>query len=145
MLQQLQVHRQILFHLVTYYLEPLGGMFERLAYLATLRDPSTGKYRHERLGPAYGEVAVNEAVAKAHEELFERLLETPLAQQETDLRAFLQSRENEREFTPKIVGGIFPRWIPENAPDFLKDLFRSNLNALCELLEDRTPKTPSNT
>jgi hypothetical protein len=145
MLQQLQVHRQILFHLANDYLEPLGGMFERLAYLATLRDPSTGMYHHERLDPAYGETAVNEAVGKAHEELFERILETPLAQLETDLRAFVQSRSPGREAATEHLEDIILAGIPDHAPDFLKDLFRSNLDALRELLEDRTPKDRSGT
>jgi hypothetical protein len=143
MLQQLQIHRLILFHLANDYLEPLGGMFERLAYLAALRDPSTGMYHHERLDPAYGEIAVNEAVGKAHEELFERLLETPLAQQETDLRAFVQSRSPGREVVTEHLEDIILAEIPEHAPDFLRELFRSNLDALRELLEDRTPKARS--
>ncbi len=141
MLQQLQQHRQILFHLATDYLEPLDGMFERIAYLGDLRNPSTGVYRHERLGMAYGEEAVNEAVAKAHEELFERLLETPLTQQETDWRTFLATHLNGRELTTTYFEEAMQAWIPERAPNYLKDLFRSNVDALRELLQERTPTT----
>jgi hypothetical protein len=60
-------------HLVVHYLEPLGSGYGRLAYLAALRDPITGKYAHEKLAAVYGEERVSEALAKCHEEMFEPL------------------------------------------------------------------------
>ena len=145
MLHQLQIHRQIYSNLTVYYLEPLGGIFERLAYLAGLRDPSTGAYHHERLSPVYGEQPVHEALEKSHEELFERLLETPLAQQENDLRAFLQSRPSGSEVQLKFFEDTIQSWIPAEAPTYLKDLFCSNLQALRELLQDDKPTARSST
>ena len=85
MLDELQLHRQILYDLSVHSLEPMGGMYERLAYVANLRDPSTGIYSHERLCAVFGEEGVGQALADCHEELFERLLESPLALQEEDL------------------------------------------------------------
>ena len=89
MLKQLQIHRKILYDLVVHYLEPLNSTYGRLAYLSALRDPGTGKYAHEKLAAVYGDERVSEAIAKCHEEIFERVLEMPLAQQEEDLRIYV--------------------------------------------------------
>ena len=47
--EQLRIHRQILYDLALHYLEPLSGNFPRLAYLASLKNPSTNIYAHDRL------------------------------------------------------------------------------------------------
>jgi hypothetical protein len=100
---------------------------------------------HKRLSTIYGEQPVHEAVEKSHEELFERLLETPLAQQENDLRAFLQSGRSGCEVQLKVFENTIQSWIPARAPTYLKDLFCSNLQALRELLQDDKPTARSNT
>ena len=137
MLHQLHLHRQILFNLTTHYLEPLDGIFERINYLAGLRDPATGVYRHDRLGVVYGEEPVNEALTKSHEELFERLLEMPLARQEQEFVTYLQARSGKNEEALRYFEDTIQSWIPGDAPIYLKDLFCSNLRALCELHSPR--------
>jgi hypothetical protein len=140
MLHQLQLHRQILFNLTTHYLEPLEGHFERLNYLAGLRDPSTGVYRHDRLSVVYGEEPVNEALAKCHEELFERLLELPLVRQEQELLTCMQARSEGKEAALRYFEDTIQSWIPPDAPSYLKELFCSNLHALHELVAQRSSK-----
>ncbi len=132
---QLRIHRQILYDLALHYLEPLSGNFPRLAYLASLKNPSTNIYAHDRLSAIYGKEAVAAALAQCHEELFERLLEMPLAQQEEDLRLFVKGVRSCQERSES--------WIPVEAPDYLKELFRSNLIALFGLLRERNPKARS--
>jgi hypothetical protein len=143
MLQQLQVHRQVTFHLANDYLEPLSGNFERLAYLAELQDPKTGQYRHDRLEAVYGATPVHEVAEKSHQELFERILETPLVRQEADLRVFLQSQPGGIEEALRSFANRMKSWIPAGSPDYLKDLFRCNLEALRELLQEQPPKAGS--
>ena len=143
MQEQLRIHRQILYDLALQYLEPLSGSFARLAYLASLKNPSTKIYAHDRLSATYGQEPVRDTLAKCHEELFERLLEMPLAQQQEDLSQFVGT----------LPGGVpegvlrcqerFESWIPSEAPDYLKELFRSNLTALLELLRERNPRARS--
>jgi hypothetical protein len=143
MLHQLRVHRQILYGLAVNYLEPMHGCFERLAYLASLRNLSTGIYGHELLGREYGEQPVNESLETAHQEVFEGLLELPFAQQEQDLRAFLKSRPAESTWTQEDFESALQNWVPPDTPGYLKDLFRSNLGALNELLQGPPPKARS--
>ncbi|HET6930993.1 MAG TPA: hypothetical protein VFI45_11785 [Candidatus Acidoferrum sp.] len=138
--EQLRIHRQILYDLAVHYLEPLNGSFARLAYLASLRNASDGSYAHERLAALYGAAAVGEALANCHEELFERLLEQPLAQQEKDLRSFVRTLPEGAQEGLKLCKGRMEDWIPLAAPDYLKELFRSNLTALLELLRGENPK-----
>jgi len=143
MLEQLQIHRQILYDLTVQYLEPLTGDYERLVYLASLRNPSSGDYTHERLAAVYGADRVGEVLAYCHEEIFERLLESPLASQETDLLNYLQSLHGEKEQILQFCRENASAWIPPQAPDYLKELFCSNQAALCELLQEYKPKVRS--
>ena len=144
MQEQLRIHRQILYDLALHYLEPLNGSFSRLAYLASLKNPPSQTYVHERLAAVYGPEPVNEALTKCHEELFERLLEMPLAQQEEELRRFVGTLpEGSQEEGIQICRKRIEDWIPSEAPSYLKELFRSNLIALLELLHDRNPKVRS--
>jgi hypothetical protein len=139
MLNQLQIHRQILYDLLVHYLEPVNSTYGRLAYLAALRDPITGKYAHEKLAAVYGEERVTEAVSRCHEELFERLLEMPLAQQEEDLRNYVGSQPDKGEWSDSRCMETTGGWIPAQTPDYLRELFCSNTRALCELLQNKSP------
>ena len=139
MLKQLQIHRKILYDLVAHYLEPLNSMYARLAYLAVLKDPATGKYGHEKLAAVYGEERVSEALAKCHEEMFEHLLEMPLAQQEEDLRTYTSLLPSGKEWNDVQCVETTRAWVPAEAPDYLKELFCSNTAALCELLRSKLP------
>lgn len=143
MQEQLRIHRQILYDLALHYLEPLNGSFSRLAYLASLKQPSSQTYAHHRLAAVYGPKPVNESLANCHEELFERLLEMPLAQQEEELRQFVGTLPEGREEGIQICQKRIEDWIPLKAPDYLKELFRSNLTALLALLRERSPKVRS--
>jgi len=143
MQEQLRIHRQILYDLALHYLEPLTGNFARLAYLAGLKNPTTNIYAHERLSAVYGKEPVAAALADCHEELFERLLEAPLAQQEEDLRQFVETLPKGVAQGVRVCQEKAESWIPAEAPDYLKELFRSNLTALCGLLRGRNPKARS--
>lgn len=143
MQDQLRIYRQILYDLALNHLEPLEGNFSRLAYVAALRDTSTGKYGEKALLKAYGQESVHQALSRCHEELFERVLELPLAQQQEDLARYLSAGSERSAQDQKARDDILHSWMPSEAPEYLKELFRSNLNALFELLRDRKPTARS--
>lgn len=145
MIEQLQIHRQILYDLTVQYLEPLCGDYERLVYLASLRDRSSGVYAHERLAAVFAGDRVGEVLAHCHEEIFERLLESPLSSQEKDLLNYLHSLPGDREQNLLSCRANAPGWIPPQAPDYLKELFFSNQAVLCELQLGHKPKVHSDT
>lgn len=123
----------------------LPGDLARLLYVASLRDLGSGRYRHEGLESQYGEEAVQQALAFCHEQLFYRILERPLEQLDLELRRCLGSLEGD-------FGEIVRQWqelepfrvaIPGGMPDYLRELFTSNLRVLLRGLEaERTMREP---
>lgn len=136
MIEHLQTRRQILFDLTANYLDPLDSFLTRLAYIAGLRVPSSGRYRHDRLGTVYGEDAVHEVLARCHEEMFERLLETPLSSQEEALRRYVSSFPGSFPENVESSAKLAETWVPPNCPPYLTELYLSNLTALRALLLD---------
>jgi len=118
-------------------LAAIPNAFGRLTYVATLRDLSTGRYEHAGLTVVYPPEAVQEALKFCHQEIFQKVLETPLSIQEHDLRECFEAMSGTM---PQTVSNwrqmeayrILP---PGNAPDYLRELFFSNLRVLLELLE----------
>ena len=117
-------------------LSALPSGYGRLIYISTLREDD-GHYRHDGLASVYSDAAVQLALEQCHEELFARVLEEPLSEQERQLRGALEALE----------GGLeqnLPRWSnreryeelePRDLPVYLYDLFASNVRLLLELIE----------
>jgi hypothetical protein len=118
-------------------LAAIPNLYGRLIYLASLRDLSTGNYEHSGLAEFYPPNAVQESLECCHHEIFQRVLETPLAIQADDLSECLQGMPG--PFAATVANWrrmesyrILP---PGTAPDYLKELFFSNLRALLEILD----------
>jgi hypothetical protein len=138
MITQLQQNRRIIQDFTLTTLAGIPGEFSRLAYMASLRDLSSGKYEHAGLAVLYPDEALQQALNLCHEQIFERVLETPLERQEADLKECLE----------RMPGGLqtaLTHWqrmeayrvlMPEHSPDYLKELFCSNLRALLEILQE---------
>ncbi len=119
--------------------------FGKLLYLSSLRDLSTGDYVHEGLVSRYSREAVQQALGYCHEELFLRMLEMPLEQQEWDLRACIEGLEGE-------FWGKLRRWretefyrlmIPSDSPEYLREIFLANVGAVLDVvLEERAKRDP---
>lgn len=137
----LQQNQQIVEDFTSRTLKCVPSQYGRLLYLASLRDLATGRYVHEGLASVYSVEAVQQALADCHQELFDRLLELPLEEQETDLIECLGSLEGDFD-------GVLGRWlevefyrllVPLGAPAYLRDLFCANVRTLLNVLSaDRT-------
>src|SRR6266851_3644111 len=90
---QLQQNRRIILDFTLTTLSGIPSLFARLTYLSSLRDLSSGKYEHAGLAAIYSDEAIQQALELCHEQVFERILETPLSAQEADLRMCLESME----------------------------------------------------
>jgi hypothetical protein len=88
----------------------------------------------------YAEPAVHEGLLYCHEELFAKVLETSLEQQEWDLRLYLAGFDAPPE---EIVGrwleiDYFRALVPFGTPSYLRDLFFSNLRMVLGLIVARS-------
>lgn len=134
---QLQLNRRIIQDFTSSALAQIENPFSRLAYLASLRDLSSNSYDHVALRAVYPPHAVQQALEYCHLEIFERILESPLAIQEKDLRAHLRSLPKGLQGTPPVWRKLetYRTLLPATAPDYLTELFCSNVRAILELLE----------
>jgi hypothetical protein len=138
-LTQLQQNRRVIQDFTVTTLAGIPGEFARLVYVASLRDLSSGRYEHQGLAALYPEEAVQQALQMCHEQIFERILEKPLSGQLEDLRSCLAGMEGG-------LAAAVSHWrqleayrvlVPEETPDYLKELFFSNLRALLEILHEQ--------
>lgn len=141
-LTQLQQNRRVVQDFTQTTLAAIPGQFSRLSYLASLRDLSSGRYEHSGLSALYPDEAIQQALQLCHEQIFERILESPLSSQQEDLRGCLAGMEDGLSEAASHWRRIesYRMLVPEAVPDYLKDLFCSNLRALLEILvEEGTP------
>jgi hypothetical protein len=141
-LTQLQQNRRIVQDFTLTTLAGIPGHFARLVYIASLRDLSSGRYEHEGLAAIYPDEALQQVLQLCHEQIFEGVLETALANQLEDLKDCLAPMEGGIRVAVTHWSGMesYRVLIPERSPEYLKDLFCSNLRALLEILrEEHSP------
>jgi hypothetical protein len=138
-LTQLQQDRKVVQDFTLTTLAGIPGLFARLTYLASLRDLSSGRYEHAGLTALYPDAAIQQALQLCHKQIFERILEAPLSTQQEDLRACLAGMEGglSAAVSHWRRNEAYRLFLPEAAPDYLKDLFCSNLRALLEILDEQ--------
>ena len=121
-------------------LAAISTCFGRLYYVNSLKDSTTGRYRHDGLSRLYSEGAVQEALAHCHEELFARILETPLRDQELDLKKCLRAAGGQYwELAEDWRENRGLSLCPDGVPRYLHDLFCSNVNALLSIVLSNKP------
>ena len=138
-LERFEESRAVIEDFSSQTLAAISSDFGRLYYVTSLKDLDSGRYEHDGLMSLYPENAVQAGLSHCHEELFSRILETPLKDQERDLSACLSSAgekywnvvESWRE------SRYFQEMCPEGLPDYLQDLFCSNMGALLAIFSSR--------
>ena len=140
-LERFQQSRAVIEDFSSRTLAAISSDFGRLHYVSSLKDSNSGRYEHDGLTSLYSENAVQAALSHCHEELFSRILETPLRDQERDLHACLGSAGDQYW---DVVGSwrenrYFQEMCPEGMPDYLRDLFCSNMAALLAIFSSRKP------
>jgi hypothetical protein len=140
-IERFQQSRAVVEDFSSQTLAAISTDFARLHYVSSLKDANSGRYEHDGLTSLYSENAVQAALSHCHEELFSRILETPLRDQERDLHACLGSAGDK-------YWDLVERWrenrdfqsmCPEGLPDYLQDLFCSNMAALLAIFSSKKP------
>lgn len=142
---QLQQNRRIIQDFTMTTLAGIPGLLSRLTYIASLRDLSSGRYEHAGLAALYPDAAIQQALEICHEQVFEKILETPLASQEMDLRTCLDAMQGGRDAAAVHWQRMdaYRVLMPEHAPEYLKELFCSNLRVLLDILQPNCSKARS--
>jgi hypothetical protein len=118
--------------------------FGRLIYLASLRDLASGRYSHAGLESQYPAAAVQETLARAHQEICECILETSLTQQEIDLISCLQGFQAAPEDVVRNWRELecYRALLPFGLPGYVRDLFCSNIETLLSIFEGNRTTSP---
>jgi hypothetical protein len=141
-LENYQQTRRVVEDFTARTLAAIASEYGKLIYVASLCDLSSGRYLHEGLEARFPAEAVQQALAFCHQELFLRLLEMPLEQQEWDLRACLATMEG--DYRTKLgrwkETEFYRSLIPGASPSYLRELFLSNVGTLLDLLLEEKSK-----
>ena len=127
------LERNALADLWKHTLSQIPSTYGRLVYLASLRDPNSGSYRHHGLSAAFGREESGSALRKSHEDIFLEWLKMPLAQKNAEegsglglpiVKGLVELHGGEFRLSSKIREGtevivIFP---PERAMNALPQL-----------------------
>lgn len=134
------LERDALADLWKHTLSQIPSIYGRLVYLASLRDPNSGAYRHHGLSAAFGREQSTYALRKSHEQAFLEWLTMPLAAKNADFRAFLQSANNEE--SPQAVVTYLARGArsvsqaPDAAGPAQREQFKLEVEILLELVKN---------
>ncbi|MGB6198974.1 MAG: hypothetical protein WA871_01690 [Candidatus Acidiferrales bacterium] len=136
-LDRFRQSRRVVEDFTRHSLASVPNSYGRLIYVSSLRADDHDRYRHDGLASLYSDAAVQLALEHCHEELFAQVMETPLAQQVWDLRISLAALEGGIEENLSLWRNRerYEELEPRGLPQYLYDLFASNLRLLLEMIE----------
>jgi len=125
-------NQRIIEEFLTQWLVDVSTDFGRLAHVARLREVTSGRYHHPALEESYSEHSVHEALLYCHEELFERVIETPLELQNRDLRTtFTRMGSPAEEIAARwLEVEFFRSLVPLGTPSSLREMFVTNVRGM---------------
>ena len=116
-------------------LSQIPSTLGRLVYLASLRNPNSGRYEHHGLALVFGEDDANKALKKSHLRVFQDWLTFNLEQQKADLDLYLSEYEDKRTvLTTWLDVASYRTFVPVTLRPVEKRLYIADLKALLELL-----------
>ncbi len=117
-------------------LSQIPSVFGRLVYLASLRDPNTGRYHHQGLAALFTPDEASRALRLSHNTCIREWLRCGLEQQKADLDLYLSAQSA----GPAEVAGrwleldFWRTFLPESIRGAERALFIANVDALLTLL-----------
>ena len=119
-------------------LSRIPSLYGRLVYLASLRDPNSGFYRHHGLSLSFGRDESSRALRESHEQVFVEWLSLPLPSKSSDLAEYLGGLED----APSVVAttwlrtGYFRNLVPESVTRAHKAHFLQESEMLLEMIRN---------
>lgn len=117
-------------------LEGIPTLIGRIAYLASLRDPNSGRYQHFGLAQRMGETAADALLRECHAAIFLEWLGLNYASQRSQLTEYLESIDGDaREiFSNWLRLEPYQRWLPAESRETERALFLADLASVSELI-----------
>lgn len=117
----------------------------QLVYLASLRDPGSGAYRHHGLASVFGRDEALKALRESHDVAFRAWLKLSLAEKNDDLKSYLLELEDSEE---ELIGHwlhskIYRSYVPASSGKPETDVFCHDLEMLLELLRNSSLRRPT--
>ncbi|HEV2352436.1 MAG TPA: hypothetical protein VG028_21580 [Terriglobia bacterium] len=119
-------------------LETMEGQFNRLIYIASLRDYNTARYHHYGLETRHGSEAVDEGLRRCHISVFEELMALPLQDQARDLIQFFESVKEDPSRMIEAWQRLrsFQILPPADCHPLARQLFDKNMEVLLRILQE---------
>ena len=119
-------------------LSQIPSVFGRLVYLASLRNPNSGRYEHHGLALIFGEDEANKALKKSHSQLFAEWLAFGVEQQKADLDLYISGLLEDKRTVVETWLKLAPyhNLIPSTVRGVERRLYITDLTALMELLRN---------
>ena len=110
--------------------------YGRLTYVASLRDPNSGVYRHHGLSTVYGREESTRAMRESHEQAFTEWLNLDLETKTADLGEFAKGLEDPPDLVLKYLAmtAMSEFQLPDGALPMERKLFHRDFNMAVELL-----------
>ncbi len=114
------------------------GYFDRLIYLASLRDYNTGRYHHYGLETRYAPETVDEALHRCHTRIFEELMGLPLEDQTRDLVGLFESLREDRARLVTTWQRLrsYQVLCPDGCHPLARELFDKNILVMLRILRE---------
>jgi hypothetical protein len=132
------LERNALADLWKHTLSQIPSVYERLVYLASLRDTNSGAYRHHGLSAAFGREESQSAMRKSHDDTFREWLGLPLSAKSTDLITHFQNvEENPRQVLAYLARAKpYLSQAPDSASPAQRRQFTMEMEILLELIKN---------
>lgn len=119
-------------------LEAMPGYFNRLIYLASLRDYNTGRYRHYGLETRHSPQAVDQALHQCHVRIFEELTSLALEEQTRDLIGLFESLREDRSRLITTWQRLRSYQVlpPDRCHPLARELFDKNIQVMLRILRE---------
>jgi len=122
-------------------LETFPNDLTRMLYLASLRDCNSGGYLHPQLSARMGTEVADQALCACHDQVFRRLLTTPISEYVVQLEEYIRYTRAER-------GTVLNTWqslqayratVPLLAPPVYCEVFCLNIEMALMILKRQPP------
>jgi len=117
-------------------LDSLDGPFAKLAFLASLRDPYTGRYLHEGWSAVLPAELVHDALRDTHRSVFHKAVDLGLPDLCNELRAHFRLLGEEETRVAKLWLETEPYYelVPEGCPQLPRKFFITQIRAALAVL-----------